>query len=74
MDERSTVYVALLDEGTNVWRPVNGESVGLGLFRLLGSVPSDENWQFQPGEVVRCENRNLSGGRVLVAVARSGVE
>jgi hypothetical protein len=72
MVEYGTVYVVFLDEGTDVWRPVSAEQIGPGLFRLLGPVPANERWQFQPGEVVRCEGRVLSGGRALVAVARSG--
>ena len=69
MGECGTVYVALLDEGTEVWRPVAVEQVGPGLFCLLGPVPEGERWQFQPGQVVRCEGRAFAGGRALVAVA-----
>jgi hypothetical protein len=69
MGERSTVYVALLDEGVAVWRPAAAEQVTSDLYRLLGSVPPSESWQFQPGAIVRCEVRTLSGGPVLVAVA-----
>ncbi len=68
MGEGSTIYVALLNEGTNVWRPVAADQVGIGLFRLLGPVPKTESWQFEPGEVVRCERRVLSDGLALVAV------
>jgi hypothetical protein len=69
VDDQCTVYVFLLDEGTHVWRAVNAESVGPGLFRLCGPVPRTESWQFQPGEVVHCEERVFSGKHVLVAVA-----
>jgi hypothetical protein len=54
MTELCEVYVRLLDEGTEVSRPVNAELVGPGLFRLLGPVPNGEVWEFQPGEIVRC--------------------
>jgi hypothetical protein len=74
MGELRTVHVALRDEGTDVWRPVAAEPVGPGLFRLLGPVPQGESWQFEPGEVVRCEDRLLSGGLVLVAVESAGPE
>jgi hypothetical protein len=70
MGERAVVHVALLGEGTEVCRPVAAEPAGLGLFRLLGPVPDDETWEFQPGAVVRCESRVLSGGAVCLAVAR----
>jgi hypothetical protein len=37
---------------------------------LEGSVPADESWQFQPGTVVRCQERLLSEGPRLIAVAQ----
>lgn len=65
------VYVPLLDEGTDVWRPVLAERVAPGLFRLNGPIPEGELWQFQPGEVVRCENRRFStADDELVAVTQ----
>src|SRR5262249_50784553 len=67
---RCTVYVALLDEGVEVWRPATVEQVGPGRFRLDGPVPEGESWQFPPGAVVRCEQRLLSEGTALVAVER----
>jgi hypothetical protein len=64
------IHIALLEEGTKVWRPVQAEHLGNDLFRVLGIVPSGEAWQFQPGEVVRCVEQQLSGAQCLVAVAR----
>jgi len=69
MDETCTVYVALLDEGVAVWRPVAAERVGPDLFRLAGPVPDGERWEFQPGAVVRCRAHAFSGAsRCLVVV------
>ena len=71
MDEpkpgQQTVYVNLLDEGVDVWRPVQADEIGGGCFRLHGPVPETESWQFQPGAIVRCKERWLSGGYCLVA-------
>jgi hypothetical protein len=39
--------------------------------RVLGPVPSDEIWEFQPGLVVRAQLKRLSGGNALVAVANA---
>jgi len=72
MVERRTVYVALLDEGVDVWRPTAAQQVAPHLFRLLGPVPPGESWHFQPDEVVRCEVRPLSEGPALVAVENHG--
>jgi hypothetical protein len=68
MGEQCTVYVSLLNDGAIVWRPVTAEKLGPDLFRLQGPKPDYETWQFQPGQVVRCELRVLSGGPALVAV------
>jgi hypothetical protein len=62
MTETVTVYVALLDEGVNVWRPVKATLITPSVFRLCGPIPEFEVWQFQPGELVRCENRIFAEG------------
>ena len=68
------VYVALLEEGTPVWRPVPAEPLGDGVFRLAGLVPADELWEFQPGETVRCVERVFQdSSRQLVAVERVSI-
>lgn len=66
-----TIYVALLDEGTDVWRPVEAEQIRAECFRIVSANPDpeDEHWEFSPGSVVRCERRKLSGGYCLVATA-----
>lgn len=56
-----TIYVALLDEGVDVWRPVDGELVGPNLYRVAGPVPEGERWQFAPGEIVHSKPMNRSG-------------
>jgi hypothetical protein len=62
-----TVYVELVDEGVNVWRPVEAVEDGDG-FVLPMSAPDGERWRFPPGSRVRCELRELSDGEALVAV------
>jgi hypothetical protein len=69
--ENLTIYVQLLNEGTTCWRPTEALNLGNGLFKLLptpGYDPTDEEWEFLPGSVVRCEIQQLSGGEALVAV------
>ena len=70
MTERETIYVYLMDEGTDVWRPVDALPLGNNLFRILSHNTSEghENWQFQTDAVIRAEYKDLSGGKVLVAV------
>ena len=64
------VYVALLDEGVDVWRPVRARDLGSGHFEVMGIVPAMERWQFEPGTRVRCrEHRFADGVTGLVAYA-----
>jgi len=53
------VYVKLLDEGVQVWRPVTAEVMSGGLYRLTGDRPGEEVWAFPPGSTVRCERRQV---------------
>jgi myo-inositol catabolism protein IolC len=72
-DLGTEVYVKLLDEGTDVWRPVLAERQSDGSFRLRPPESDDlgtEIWEFPPNTRVKCEPRTFSDGkRALVAVA-----
>ena len=73
--DRQTIYIRLLDEGTDVFRPTAAEPVEGGLFRVLPTPnydPEDEVWEFPPGSVVRCETKELEGEGVQVASAIVG--
>lgn len=64
------IYVYLLHEGTDVWRPAIGIHMKDNIYQiyLQSEIPADETWQFLPGELVRCEERLLSGNKCLVAI------
>jgi hypothetical protein len=69
--ELITVYVRLLNEGTDVSRPTKAVGIGRELYKLLATPdysPEDETWEFPPGTVVRCEERIGSVGPHLLAV------
>jgi hypothetical protein len=70
--ETSKIYVYLLDEGTDCWRPVQAAGLGADRYRIVSENddPEDEHWQFTTGDVVRCMERQLSGGRHLVAIEK----
>lgn len=65
----ATIYVYLLDEGTDCWRPVSAEHIRDDVYRILGQPPDpeDEKWEHLPGALVRCRQQRLSGGDCLVA-------
>jgi hypothetical protein len=69
MSERDTIYVALLNEGIDVWRPVAAERVSPDSY-LIADQDYDraiERWEFEPGTVVRCRKENRHGREILVA-------
>jgi hypothetical protein len=66
-----TIYVALLDEGSPVWRPVEAIVLRDQIYQIVSENhnPDDERWEFTAGEIVRCVFKALIGdSRVLVAV------
>lgn len=68
---RTAVYVRVLDERTDAWRPTTARLVSTATYELLPTPdydPTSETWEFEPGTVVRCEWRDLRGGRCLVAL------
>ena len=42
----TTVYVRILNEDVEVWRPVAAEHLGGDLYRLIEAAPNEEQWQF----------------------------
>jgi len=72
--EHATIYVYLLGEGVDVWRPVDAVRVGESLYRITSDCSdqrfAEESWQFVTGDVVRCTRRELAEGELLVAVER----
>ncbi len=64
-----TVYIELLEEGTDTWRPTQAEVLGNDLYKLLPTAdydPEDEVWKFLPGTIVRCEEKETDDGEVVL--------
>jgi len=73
MTDITQIYIALLDEGVDVWRPVQAERLSGNTYRILNQ-PYDRNtesWQFEPGDLVLCEMVESSDGRILAAVGKA---
>src|SRR5262245_59551130 len=64
--EPVTIWVALLGEGVDAWRPVQARPLGGDRFRIVGvdADVSDETWQFPPGAIVTCERTQDGEGSV----------
>ena len=66
-----TIYVRLLDEGTEVSRPTEALDFGSGLLKLLPTSDyesKDETSEFLRGSVVRCEKRHGNSGDYPLAI------
>lgn len=64
------IFVSLLDEAVDVWRPVQAELLYEDVYRIV-EQPYDrqvESWQFQPGDLVVCDLVDTSEGEILAAV------
>jgi hypothetical protein len=73
MTSVTQIYIALLDEGVDVWRPVQAERLTGNTYRILRQ-PYDrsvESWQFEPGDEVLCEMVESSEGRILAATRKA---
>lgn len=74
--EPVTIFVALLGEGVEAWRPVQARPLeGSELFRIMGveGDVSHETWQFPGGAIVRCELRRFADGKSgITAVTEVG--
>jgi hypothetical protein len=66
-----TIYVELLNEGVQVWRPVDAEQISADVFKIVAQKDVDEDWDFETGDLVTCEERTLSNGKALVAIKKT---
>ena len=70
LDKTYTVYIELLNEGTDVWRPAQALLVDKNIYKVLTPVdydPDDEKWKFKPGSLVECEWKKKNGKKILIA-------
>ena len=67
----TTIYMPLLNEGTEVWRPVGAMKIADLGYMVTEPAPTEEEWAFQPGHILRCEEQPLRDGIHLVAVAKA---
>ena len=65
------VYVRLLNEGTEVFRPTEAVELEEGLFKLMAAPynnSEDEEWEYLPGAMVRIEIHHGESGDFPLAV------
>ena len=56
------IYMPLIEEAVECWRPIEAERIGADLYLVVGTVPEGEVWTFQPGDAVLCRNHVFEDG------------
>jgi len=66
------IFVRLIDELVDVWRPVRAERLDDDRYRIVEQQydRDTERWQFEPGDRVVCELIDSSEGTFIAAVRR----
>jgi hypothetical protein len=59
----AVIYMPLLNEGTDAWRPINGTPLQGGVYMVEGPMPEDETWQFLPGTVIQIKWKKFADGQ-----------
>ena len=67
------IYVFLIGEKVDVWRPVKAEKIQEGIYRILEQPYNRdvERWEFEPGDTVICEYVNSEEGKILSATKKT---
>ncbi len=65
------IYVYLIGEGTDCWRPVEAFQVKDNWFQITDTAPEGEDWEYLCGDMVRCEFRPDSSDLVAVEKRKS---
>ena len=74
MLEKITIYVELLEEGTDTWRATKAINLGNGTYQLLPTEnydPEDEIWAFLPGTIVGVKQSSDFHGRLITIAVKT---
>jgi len=69
--ENEIIFIELLNEGANVWRPMEAKKIKENIYEIKfppSHDPEDEELKYKVGETVICERQNRNGEFVLVAI------
>ena len=76
MRSEHCIYVRLLGECVDVWRPVQATPIERDVYRILEQTYDRdlEEWEFEPGEVVECQLTRIGNEDLPAALKRKLVE
>ena len=73
MMKQKLIYIPLLNEGTEVLRPVVAYDMGNNIYKIIGTEQGlnpedlDEEWLFPVGSYVTCKTEQRATGTILLA-------
>jgi hypothetical protein len=70
----TVIYMPLLVEGTDCWRPVRAVRITEDVFEVIDQIAPDESWKFAPSSRVRCRRRAFSGGEAGLEAFEYAIE
>ncbi len=65
----AVLLMPLLNEGTDVWRPVDVKPLGDGTYRILGPMPEGEQWAYPVGSIVASRPQLFDGVEMSAAIS-----
>ena len=69
-----TIYMPLIGEGTECWRPVRALQVAADIFEVADEIPENESWAFAPFSRVLCREKMFADGQTGLAVFAYAIE
>lgn len=69
-----TIYMPLLGEGTECWRPVKATQIAEDVFEIVEEVPEGESWKFAAFSRVRCKDKVFADGQPGLVIFAYAVE
>lgn len=69
-----TIYMPLVSEGTDCWRPVRAVQIDADIFEVAEEVPETESWAFAAFSRVRCRDKVFADGQVGQVVFAYAIE
>jgi hypothetical protein len=70
----AVIYMPLVEDGTDCWRPVRAMRIAEEIFEVIEQIPPNESWKFAPFSRVRCRNRIFTNGEAGLEAFEYAVE
>ena len=70
----TVIYMPLVGEDTDSWRPVRAAQITDDVFEIAEEVPEDESWSFAAFSRVRCRDKVFADGKAGLVIFAYAIE